>query len=69
VKQVIALFIALSLTTVALTTVALPAMAAAGDPNSASVVAGLDWTDLVSFLLAAMGIAGLLIIRRQVSHL
>jgi len=53
----------------ALTTVALPAMAAAGDPNSASVVAGLDWTDLVSFLLAAMGIAGLLIIRRQVSHL
>ncbi len=65
-KQVIVLasvlFIAISAMTVAL-----PAMAAAADP--VSTAASFDWTDLLSFLLAAMGIAGLLIIRRQASHL
>jgi hypothetical protein len=60
VKQIIVILIV---------TVALPAMAAVGDPNTASPASGVDWTDLMSFFLAAMGIAGLLIIRRQVSHL
>ena len=59
-KQVIVLLIV---------TLVLPAMAAAGDSNAASSVSGIDWTDLMSFFLAALGIAGLLIIRRQVSHL
>ena len=59
-KQIIVLLIV---------TVALPAVAAAGDPNAASSASGFDWTDLMSFFLAAMGIGGLLIIRRQVTHL
>ena len=59
-KQIIVLLIA---------TMALPAMAAAGDASTASSTTGPDWTDLMSFLLAAMGIAGLLVIRRQASHL
>lgn len=59
-KQVIVLLIV---------TLAPPAMAAAGNSEAASAVSGIDWTDLLSFLLAALGITGLLIIRRQVSHL
>ena len=59
-KQIIVLLIA---------TAALPAMAAVGDPNAASGASGFDWTDLMPFFLAAMGIGGLLIIRRQVTHL
>jgi hypothetical protein len=57
VKQVIILIIS---------TLALPAIAATGDTNVAALpTATSEWSDLASFLLAALGIAGLLVIRRQ----